>query len=426
MKHAPSWRPVNQWGKERSAGEEATLTYSTRQILFATKGLRAFGDGMMAVLIARYAVVLGLSGLQAGVLAGSALIGTSLMTFLVGRYVERLGRRRVLTWGAFLTVATGVAYGASGAFVPLVVVAFFGTVNPTSGDVSAFLPIEQAMLGQEGEGDERVKTFVRFNIVGSLAGAFGALASGLPSVHGAVGLGEEAAIRLMFVAYSALGVASLLLVLRLTARAELAQRAQRSGLGPSRKRVLKLSALFGTDAFAGGMVVQSLIALFLLREFDMDPALTSVVFFATSLLQVVSFLISQRLSTRFGLVNTMVFTHLPSNALLVGVAFAPGAVFAVVFLLLRSLLSQMDVPPRQALVVSIVEPDERAAAAAYTGLTRSLASTGGPFIGGALLSTFAGAPFLVCAALKSVYDVALFGLFRNVERDGREAGRGKQ
>ena len=372
---------------------------------------------MMAVLIARYADVLGLAGWEAGVLAGSALIGTSLMTFLVGRYVERLGRRRVLIWGAFLTIATGVAYGASGALLPLVVVAFFGTVNPTSGDVSAFLPIEQAILGQQGEGAERLRTFVRFNIVGSLAGAFGALASGLPSLHDSVGLGEEAAIRWMFVAYSALGLATLVLVLRLSIHAELTERSQRAGLGPSRKRVLTLSALFGTDAFAGGMVVQSLIALFLLREFDLDPAITSVVFFSTSLLQVISFLISQRLSTRFGLVNTMVFTHLPSNALLLGVAFAPGAVFAVIFLLLRSLLSQMDVPPRQALVVSVVNPEERAAAAAYTGLTRSLASTGGPFIGGALLSTFAGAPFLACALLKSTYDVALFALFRKVEHE---------
>jgi MFS family permease len=391
---------------------------TTRRILFATKALRTFGDGMMAILLAHYFDVLGFSGLEAGLVGSAALVGTSAATFLVGRYVERLGRKRVLVWGALLSIATGFAYAGSTEFVLLAVVAFFGTANPTSGDVSAFLPVEQAILAQEATGDSRVRTFARFNIVGALAAAAGAGASAATVlIDRAPGVGEEGAIRWLFLGYALLGLATLLLVLRLTPHAELAQDAPRGGLGPSKRRVFTLSALFGLDSFAGGIVVQSVIALYLLREYNLSPATTGLVFTIAGLFQAVSFIVSSRLSTRFGLVNTMVFTHLPSNALLAGVAFAPNVEVAVAFLLLRALLSQMDVPPRQTLVMSVVQPEERAAAAAYTGLTRSLSSTAGPSVGGALLGTWAGAPFLACALLKSTYDLALFGLFRNVERE---------
>jgi predicted MFS family arabinose efflux permease len=262
-----------------------------------------------------------------------------------------------------------------------------------------------------------VNTFARFSLIGSLAGALGALASGSTVLlEHLPGVGTLGAIRLLFVAYSVLGVATLLLTMRLTPAAELVKTEKRSGLGPSRRKVYTLSALFATDAFAGGLVVQSIIALFLLRKFDLDPATTAAVFFGTSLFSASSFLISSRLSMRFGLVNTMVFTHLPSNVMLVGIAFAPSAALAIAFLMARSILSQMDVPPRQALIVGVVEPEERAATAAVTGLSRSVASAGAPSLGGALLgSSFAGLPFLVCGALKSTYDLALWTLFRKAE-----------
>jgi MFS family permease len=390
---------------------------NTRQVVFGTKGVRSFGDGMMSIGLAQYANAIGLSGLQAGLVATSALIGTSLMTWLVGQYVERIGRRRMLIWAAFLTIATGLAYAGSSSLAVLLGVAFIGTVNPTSGDVSSFLPIEQAILAQESEARTRVNMFARFSMVGSLAGALGALASGATVLFDDLpGVGTLGAIRLLFVIYSVLGVATLLLNLKLTPAAELVKSEKRSGLGPSKRKVYTLSALFATDAFAGGLVVQSIIALFLLRKFDLDPAQTGAVFFGTSLFSAISFLISSRLSMRFGLVNTMVFTHLPSNLLLVGVAFAPGVGLAIAFLMARSILSQMDVPPRQALIVGVVEPEERAATAAVTSLSRSIASAGAPTLGGALLgSSFAGLPFLVCGGLKSTYDLALWALFRNVE-----------
>ena len=390
---------------------------NTRQVVFCTKGLRSFGDGMMSVALAQYADAIGFSGFEAGLVATSALVGTSLTTWLVGQYVERIGRRRLLIWAAFLAIATGLAYAASSSLAILLGVAFIGTVNPTSGDVSSFLPIEQAILAQESAARNRVAMFARFSVVGSLAAALGALASGSTVLLAHLpGVGTLGAIRLLFVLYSVLGVATLWLTVKLTPAAELVKSERPTGLGPSRRKVYTLSALFAADAFAGALVVQSIIALYLLRKFELDPATTGAVFFGTGVLGAVSFMVSSRLSMRFGLVNTMVFTHLPSNAFLVGVAFAPNAATAIAFLMARSMLSQMDVPPRTALIVSMVEPEERAATAAVTNLSRSIASAGAPSIGGALLSSsFGGLPFLVCGGLKSAYDVALWVLFRKVE-----------
>lgn len=371
---------------------------------------------MMSVALAQYAIALHLSGLETGLVASSALVGTAVATLLVGQFVDRLGRRRVLIWGALLTTATGVAYAGSTELPILIAVAFFGTVNPTSGDVSAFLPVEQAILAQQTTTANRVGTFAWFNVVGALAGGIGALLSGSTSLlDNFGGVDRTDAIRILFAAYSLLGVLSLLFVVRLNASSEPQPSERRTGLGESRGRVFTLSALFSIDSFAGGMAVQSIIALFLFRKFDLDPAVTGAVFLGTNFASAGSFLISARLSNRFGLINTMVFTHLPSSFLLVGVAIAPSAGLAIAFLLARSMLSQMDVPPRQTLVVSVVHPEERAAAAAVTGLSRSVASAGGPSIGGALLGLGMGAPFIACAALKSTYDLLLWGLFRNVK-----------
>lgn len=366
----------------------------------------------MSVALAVYADAIGLSGLEFGVIASSALLGTSVITWMVGRYVEAFGRRRALIAGATLMAVTGLAYASTEALPILVVVAFFGTVNPTSGDVSSFLPVEQAILAQVGEPRSRVTTFAWFSVVGSVAAALGALASGIgPLLDALTRLGSAGATRVLFLGYAVLGVLTAGCVARLRQDAELPLGSATGGLGPSRRRVHGLSALFAVDSFAGGLVVQSVIALFFLRKFDLDPAVVGGVFFVTSLLSAVSFLAAARLATRFGLVRTMVFTHLPSNALLVGVALAPVAWLAVGFLFARSMLSQMDVPPRQALIVSVVEPGERAAAAATTGLARSVGATPAPTLGGALLGLYAGLPFLVCAAMKSGYDLLLLASF---------------
>ena len=400
-----------------ASGDEVRFApIDTRRIIFSAKAIRTFGDGLMSVALAVYADAIGLTGLQFGLIASAALVGTSVMTWLVGRYSDQIGRRRTLLAGAALMVVTGIAYASSEAVPVLIVVAFLGTVNPTSGDVSSFLPVEQAVLAQTGDPIRRVDVFAWFSVVGSMAGAFGALSSALgPAIDATTVLGEAGATRVLFLGYGALGLATIAVVARLGPDAELPAGSSGGRLGPSRGRVGGLSALFALDAFAGGLVVQSVIALFFLREFDMDPAIIGGVFFGTSLLAALSFLASARLATRFGLVNTMVFTHLPSNALLLGVALSPVAWLAVAFLFARSMLSQMDVPPRQALVVSVVEPGERAAAAAATGLARSLGATPAPILGGAMLGAYAGLPFLACAALKSTYDVLLLAFFGRVQ-----------
>ncbi len=388
----------------------------TRTTIFTAKAIRTFGDGLMSVALAVYADAIGLSGLAFGVIASSALVGTSVVTWLVGRYAEVVGRRRTLLAGAALMIFTGVAYASTEAVPILVAVAFLGTVNPTSGDVSSFLPVEQAILAQSGEARGRVRTFAWFSVIGSVAGAFGALASGLgPALDATTSLAAASATRVLFLGYAVLGIATVFVVRKLGREAELPIGSPTGGLGPSRRRVQGLSALFAIDSFAGGLVVQSVIALYFLRRFDLDPATTGAIFFGTGLFAAVSYLISARLATRFGLVNTMVFTHLPSNVFLVGVALAPSAWLAVAFLLARSVLSQMDVPPRQALIVSVVEPPERAAAAAMTGLSRSVGAAPAPSIGGALFGVYAGLPFLVCAAGKSTYDVLLWAFYRRAE-----------
>ncbi len=392
-------------------------------IIFGTKALRSFGDGMMSIAVAQYALALGLSGFEAGVVASAALVGTSITSLLVGRYVDRVGRRRVLIWGAMLAIATGLAYAGSTRFALLVVVAFAGTVNPTSGDVSSFLPVEQSILAQQTGMKGRVRTFAWFNVVGALAGATGALFSGVTEAFDRLpGVGEAEAVRLLFLCYSVLGIASLVLTSRLTGAVEAETRTAAGGLGPSKGKVYGLSALFAVDSFGGGLVVQSIVALYLLRKFDLDPATTGAVFFGVGLLSAASFLVSARLAGRFGLVNTMVFTHLPSNAFLAGIAFAPNAATAVGLLLARGLLSQMDVPARQALVVSVVEARVRPAAAATTGIARSISAAFAPAIGGALLGVGGGgAPFVLGGVLKAGYDLVLLGTFGKAEARARES-----
>jgi len=388
------------------------------RIVFATKGLRTLGDGLMGIALAQLVVVSGISNLRAGLLASVALVGTSLATLLIGRYVERIGRRRVLRWGAILTVATGIAYAyaSSQAYWALAAVGFLGTFNPTEGDVSALLPIEQTILAQQTRLGTRVQAFASFNVVGALGGALGSLLTGSTQLLERAGVGPLWAVKLLFLGYSVIGALTWLLVRRLPPAVELATTPTRGGLGRSRKRVLTLSTLFGLDAFAGGLAVRTLTALFLFRKFGAEPATTATVFFVVGVLAALSYPISARFSVRWGVVPTMVFSHLPANLLFFGLALAPNLPTAVGFMLARALISQMDVAPRQALVVSLVSPEERAAAAAVTGVARSIAATPAPSLGGMLLGSGAsGAPFILAGTLKSIYDLALLAGFRKVE-----------
>jgi MFS family permease len=384
-------------------------------LLLTTRGLRAFGDGLVSLLLPVYLVGRGFGAVEVGAIATATLAGSSLLTLLVGLWAHRLPGRGALLGAALLMALTGAAFALVDGFWPLLLVAFVGTLNPSAGDVSLFLPLEQARLAHTAADRDRTALFARYSLVGSLAGALGALGAGLPQLladglPGGLGTALEAA----FLLYATLGLASLLLYRRLPN--EVADpTAPPQPLRKSRRTVLTLAALFSVDSFAGGLVVQSLLALWLLERFGLSLATTGVIFFWSGLLSAASYLAAVPLARRIGLVNTMVFTHLPANVCLILVPFAPNLGVAVALLLARSALSQMDVPTRTSYVMAVVEPGERAAAASVTAVPRGLAAAASPLLAGWLLASSGfGWPLVAGGGLKIAYDLALLAMFRKV------------
>jgi MFS family permease len=386
-----------------------------RRVLLA-RGMRGLGDGCISVVLPLHLVGLGFTPLQVGVIATATLLGSGLLTLLVGIRAHRYRYRVLLVAGAVLMAATGLAYAGLQAFWPLLVVAAVGTLNPSSGDVSVFLPLEQALLSRLVADRERTAVLARYSLVGALCGALGALLAGAPEAIArllAVPLG--AAMQAMFVLYAGLGVASLLVYRTLPADAGGPSGERAAPLTRSRNRVLMLAALFSVDAFAGGFVVQSLLALWLFQKFAMFPATAGVLFFWTGVLSAFSYLVAVRIAKRIGLLRTMVFTHVPSNVFLLLIAFTDHLGWVVALLLARSALSQMDVPTRTSYVMAVVEPGERAAAASITSVPRSLAAAVSPLLAGYLLGMSAFAwPLVIAGALKIAYDLALLATFRTV------------
>lgn len=393
-----------------------TLSPDAR-ILLLTRTVRSFSDGFISVLLASYLAGIGFSDVRIGAIATATLLGTALATLFVGAVTDSLGRRRVLAYAALLAVATGIGFASTEAFLLLLIIAIVGTLNPSAGDVSVFLPVEQAVLPQTIEANRRTRLFARYNLFGALAAAAGALFAAVPSwMNRWYGWDQVDVERAMFVLYAGLALVNLLLYTRLTPSVEVERVTKNAPLHRSRGVVLKLSALFSLDAFAGGFVVQSILALWLFKRYGLSTGEAGVIFFAAGVCTAFSMLVAARIAERFGLINTMVFTHLPSNILLILVAFMPNLQLAIVMLLGRFLLSQMDVPTRQSYTMAVVDPDERAAAASVTGVSRSLASAGSPVLSGAMLgaSTF-GWPLVIAGTLKSVYDLLLLSQFRSVK-----------
>ena len=387
--------------------------------LVAGRALRAFVDGYVAVLLPAYLLALGFDVWTVGVLGTATLLGSALATLAVGAWGHRFARRRLLLAAALLMTATGLAFAGLSQFWPLMAVAFVGTLNPSSGDVSVFLPLEHAQLAGAAHGDARTHLFARYSLLASLAASFGALAAAVPAwLAQRSGIEPLAALRLMFVGYAAAGIVLLWLYRRLPEpRAEAG--GERGALGPSRGIVLKLAALFSVDAFAGGLVVNSLMALWLMQRFDLSLAATGSFFFWTGLLSAASMLAAPAVARRIGLLNTMVFTHLPANVALIGAAFAPTLPLALGLLFFRAALSQMDVPTRTAYVMSAVTPAERAAAASLTAVPRSLAAAVGPSLSGWLFAAgWLAAPLAACGLLKIGYDLALWAACRKHRLDG--------
>jgi predicted MFS family arabinose efflux permease len=387
-----------------------------RRILVA-RGLRAFGDGFVALLVPIYLIELGFSPLAIGAVVTATLIGTALLTLWVGMVANRYSVRRLLLACAVLMAATGVGFAVTTAFWPLLLIAFVGTMNPTSGDASIFLPLEQAALAQTAEPRRRTALFARYSVIGSLAGAVGTLAAAAPDfLAGTAGWGRLGVMQLMFVAYAMLGVVTLVLYRPLSPAIEAPETVVPAApLGKSKRLVYGLAALFGMDSFGTGFLVQSLLALWLYQRFQISVTTAATILFWSGICSAVSYLVAVPIAARIGLINTMVFTHLPSNVLLALVPFAPNLPVAIALLLARSALSQMDVPTRTSYVMAVVAPEERAAAASVTQVPKTFAWAAGSLISGYLLtlSTF-GWPLLIGGIVKGAYDLLLLYNFQKV------------
>jgi len=422
-----------------SAGLDAGLIASLRgldrdgRVLFALRTLRMFGYGFLAVVLVLYLDALGLDALTIGVILTLTLVGDTLMSLWLTTNADRIGRRRVLAVGSLLMVGAGLVFAATG-WPPLLILAgTIGVISPTGNEVGPFLAVEQAALSQTIAAARRTATFAWYNLVGYVATAIGALLAGVISqVLLDRGLAAVDAYRVVVIGYALIGLAMAFGSTRLGAAVEAPRHAaatdgirRRFGLGRSRGVVLRLSALFSIDAFAGGFIPLSLMAYWFHLRFGVEPAVLGAIFFASNLLAAASALSAARIAARIGLVNTMVFTHLPSNILLILIPLMPTLPLAVGVLLSRFCLSQMDVPTRQSYVMAVVDPDERSAAAGVTGIARTTGAALSPALSTVLVANagLAALPFYLAGGLKIVYDLLLYRAFRAV-RPADDATRG--
>jgi len=386
------------------------------RLLLWARGLRAFGDGYVSLLLPYYLTLLGYSALEIGAIVTATLLGSGLMTLGVGFIAHRFKQRALLEIAAWMMVATGIAFILTTDFWPLLLIAVIGTINPSAGDVSVFAPLEHALLTRTVGGEHRTALFARYSLIGALIGALGAQASGLPILGEKwLALDIKHAIQIMFLVYGAFGLICLMLYRRLSPQLEPHDEAPSTPLGKSKRMVYTLAAVFSLDSFAGGFAVQSLLALWLFDRFQLSIVTAGAIFFWTGILSAFSQLAAARLARRIGLINTMVFTHLPSSVFLILVPLMPSLPLALLFLMLRSALSSMDVPARTSYVMAVVTPGERTAAASVTAVPRSLAASISPMFAGWLLtlSSF-GWPLVICGSLKIVYDLLLLAMFRRV------------
>ena len=390
-------------------------------LLFATRVLRMFGYGFLAVVLVLYLVSINLSGGAVGLLLALTLLGDAAVSLWLTTHADRVGRRRVLLVGAILMLLAGLVFVATPVFAVLVVAATIGVLSPSGNEVGPFLAVEQASLSQLVPGSRRTGIFAWYQLAGSFATAAGTLAGGLLS-QAALDRGAAApdAYRLVIIGYALVGIVLALLFTRVSSRvevppAEVADQTIRGRLGLHRSRgvVLRLSALFALDAFAGGFAIQSFIAYWFHERYGVDPAALGLLLSGANVLAGFSALAAAPLAARFGLIRTMVFTHLPSNVLLMLVPLMPNLPLAGAMLLARFAISQMDVPTRQSYTMAIVAPDERSAAAGVTGIARSLGVAASPLIAGPLFATaaLASLPFLISGGLKIVYDLLLYRSF---------------
>jgi MFS family permease len=388
-------------------------------VLFATRSLRMAAYGAISVILVLYLSELGLGEARIGLLLTLTLLGDTGVSLFLTTHADRLGRKRTLMAGAGLMLLAGVAFALSGDFFVLLIAATIGVISPSGYEVGPFLAVEQACLSEILPSERRTHVFAWYNLSGSFATAFGALGAGaLSQALRGSGATLLVSYRAVLLVYAVIGIALAIGFVLLSGAVEAPEAGPaprlRFGLGPSRPAVIRLSALFSLDAFAGGFVVQSLIAYWFHARYGLEPAVLGSIFFGTNLLAGISALLAARLSARFGLINTMVFTHMPSNLLLIAVPLMPNLPLAIAVLLLRYSISQMDVPTRQSYTMGLVGPEERSAAAGVTGIARTTGAALSPSLSAALMGSVAwmNLPFILAGGLKLVYDVLLYRGFR--------------
>jgi MFS family permease len=389
-------------------------------LLFGARVLRMFGYGFLSVVLVLYLAELGFTGGQIGVLFALTLAGDSAVSLLITSAADRVGRRTMLLLGAGLMALAGVAFALTGNFALLTVAAVVGVISPGGNEVGPFLAIEQASLSHLVHDARRTSVFAWYNLAGSLAGAVGALGSGgLVQLMLDAGSSPLTSYRVVVVAYAGIGGVLLLLFTGTSPRVEVISEAGGAetaaprrwlGLGASRHVVFKLSGLFALDAFAGGFVGQSLLAYWFHLRYGVEPAVLGSIFFGANVLAGISALLASRMAARFGLINTMVLTHVPSNVLLILVPLMPNLPLAIAVLLARFSISQMDVPTRQSYTMAVVAPDERSAAAGVTNIARTVGVSVSQLLAAPLIAV-GGLSFFIAGGLKLVYDFALYKRF---------------
>jgi MFS family permease len=395
------------------------------RLLFLTRVLRMFAYGFLAVVLVLYLDALGLDAVTIGAILTLTLIGDTLVSLWLTTNADRIGRRRVLALGSLLMTGAGVAFAVTSSVPLLILAATIGVISPTGNEVGPFLAVEQAALSQATPDARRTPTFAWYNLAGYVATAIGALAAGFLS-QGllAMGIATADAYRVIVIGYAVVGLLMAAVFWRVGSAVEVPAAevsvddgiARRLGLGPrSRGIVARLSLLFSLDAFGGGFIPQSLMAYWFHVRYGVEPALLGGIFFGANLLAAVSSLSASRIAARIGLINTMVFTHLPSNILLILVPLMPNLALAIAVLLLRFSLSQMDVPTRQSYVMAVVDPGERSAAAGVTGIARTTGAAISPILSAPLVASpgLASLPFFLAGGLKIAYDLLLYRAFRS-------------
>lgn len=418
------------------------LLYSFRwiskdgELLLIARILRTFAYGFLSIILSIYLKLIGFDGFLIGLILTCTLINSVIFTLVASFYADRIGRRKMLIIYALLMAISGIIFFVTSNYIALIAACLIGTINVTGTETGAFLSIEQAMLPQTVKDAKKRNTlFAFYNMVGTFAMSAGVLVSGLPGIiQHQLGLSEIASIRPLFLLYSILGIAVLSTYFLLSKKVELTEKDDEEtkelesdekkkprskpltqALSPTSKKIVgKLSGLFAIDSFGGGFVIQSIVSLWFFTKFGADLTLLSYIFSIAGVLTAFSFLASAKIADRIGLINTMVFTHIPSNILLILVAFSPTLPIAVALYLTRMALSQMDVPTRQSFIVAVVKEDERTAAAGITNISRNISQAISPSIAGSILQSVSlmSAPFLLGGLIKIVYDIALYLQFK--------------